>query len=252
MANRAVVFVLIGVAVAGLSFLITRKVRSQAVDSWRPFLAVGVERLYSGNDPVHPKTVWYSMYARRGDGSDAQVWSVTSPNGELVESRGFSDVASGRKVSVETLTRSKTTYKLSQSEVGAPSTNCTNDPNAQRKRILGYEVERVEEQSSFPNGKMTVERWQAPALNCYSLRERVTFPPETAFAPSPHNEIEVTLVVEGQPPLSMFEDPPDYVERSPSQLNDEYARKFPGHRVFANPKLFDDAYYAQRPTRYEY
>jgi hypothetical protein len=117
------------------------------------------------------------------------------------------------------------------------------DPNAERSRILGYEVVHVKDVSQSRLGKWITDEWQAPALNCFVLRSTVILQKNETGAGSP-NEKEVTLLIEGPPAESMFAIPADYTERSPAQIDEEYGRLFPGQFLFGS-KLFDDSYHAR-------
>jgi hypothetical protein len=232
------------------SFLIAHRMKSQSVrSSRRPFIARGVEKHFATKGDAGPVKVSYTRFARRSDGSWVEVVTIESPHGETGELTSFWDVASGRQGYLEPFTRSAVTLYLAPGEmrdeinrsVSCPS--AVNAITAEHERILRYDVVKITEQYRAPNnGSETIEAWVAPDLDCYHLREF------DSRSDGPHNEIEVTDLTEGEPPTDMFDVPPEYVERSPSQLSAEWAARF-GEQFWRNEsqaKRLDQRYYAHQ------
>lgn len=248
--KRAVLIVATALAALTGSFLIARRAKSQAVHSpRRAFIAHGVERHFASKGDTGPVNVDHISYARKSDGSWVQVANIESPDGEVGDLTSFVDVASSRHVDLEPFTRSAMTFYLSPSELRqevGQSGSCPTAVSAaggERERILGYDVVRLTEKNRAPNnGKEIIEAWVAPELNCYPLRK------SGSLSDGPHNEIEVTDLTEGQPPPTMFDVPPEYVERSPSQLSAEWAARF-GQEFWhdeSTAKRLDQRYYAHQ------
>jgi hypothetical protein len=96
------------------------------------------------------------------------------------------------------------------------------DGSESTEQLLGHAVVRVEEKLKAVH---TVS-WVAPDLDCFPLRQSVTFL-NTQHAGLHHEDV-VTKIEERDPPSSMFAVPLDYTERSPLELQAEYARKYGG------------------------
>lgn len=100
------------------------------------------------------------------------------------------------------------------------------DGNRALSTILGYSVVRVEESDNVER----VVRWVAPDLDCYPLEKTTWF-----LEPRRGGDFQETIVDKiepGEPPTSLFMVPSDYTERSPLQIESEYATKFSGHPFF--------------------
>jgi hypothetical protein len=159
------------------------------------------------------------------------------------------DVASGRHVELETFTNSSMTFYLTPSELphevdlAGSCARAISAAPAEHERILGHDIIKLTEENRAPNnGKEVIEAWVAPELNCYPLRE------SDSLSYGPHNEIEVADLTEGEPPSAMFDVPPDYVERSPSQLSADWAARFgqPFLHDESTVKRLDERYYAHQ------
>ncbi len=249
--KRVAGFALVGLGAAVSSMLASYCINSAATPHARAFLAEVVERRFSEEDGPGEGDVFYSVYARRSDGSEAIVSVTRAPGGDSANSAEIRDIRSRTRVALEPFTQSKTSYRLSPAELQGleqPRRVCSSSPNPERSRILGYDIVRVRQEVVSPDGtKETFDSWLAPALNCYALRASAAFwDPSSGFQHGPHNETEVTVVIEGIPQEAVFDIPRSYVERSPSQVNEEYLKRFPGNPLFPmGAKPFDDAYYAQ-------
>ncbi|HEY6290188.1 MAG TPA: hypothetical protein VI455_01320 [Terriglobia bacterium] len=92
--------------------------------------------------------------------------------------------------------------------------------------MLGYDTVVVQTAKPLAPGE-TIERteWRAPALDCFTLKEVSAF--RQPDSRSTRTTREALLVAEGEPSASLFEIPVGYVERTPSELFAERARRFP-------------------------
>lgn len=238
------------VGVLGVSFVVSYTATS-GFPSGKPFTAQSVTKCFSKEGDEGLVEVRHTTYARKSDGSWVESQEIVSPQGESGKMTEIWDATSRSFIALEPFTRSSTTYYYTESEVqnsdvpgleSCPS--AVNSPAAEHAQMLGYDVVKVVEESAGPHGsEETMVAWVAPELGCYSLRRS-----ESGLHGS-HNEIQVTSVTEGEPPAEMFEVPAEYVERSPSQLSDEWEAKF-GERFWgANEditKRMDQRYHAHQ------
>lgn len=157
----------------------------------------------------------WDLLARRGDGS--VVMMRKNVNNESAEIRRIWNIRERRSISVDPLTRSLLTSDLSAPEIAylaAPGANCREHnphlkPTGERAQILGFDTVHLSGQP--PGADFRVDRWSAPALNCFVMREELTSP---AF-----RQVRSTLEVRlGEPDPSLFEIPAGYVERPPSEI----------------------------------
>ena len=227
-ARRMVWPLIIMFGALGASFVITYSLRSQSlVPHSRAFVAWGDVRHFATKGDSGPSKLHKTIFARKADGSWVEITATGSPAGKMGELRTFWDVASGKEVTLEPATKSAMTYFLTPEEMRAKigdSESCppeVENPTAQHERILGYDALKATEGDPGPHGsEQFVEAWVVRELGCYALRR------SEVWTDGPHNQIETTRVSEIQPPAWMFEVPPGYVERSPSQLSNEWAAKF--------------------------
>jgi hypothetical protein len=235
----------------GASFVISYSLRSQSsVPHSRAFVAWGFVKRFAAKGDEGPSKDSQTIFARKGDGSWADIITAQSPSGETGELRTFWDAASGRQVTLEPVTKSAMTYFLTATEMRTKIENSEScpvgveSPTARHERILGYDAVNVTEEGPAPRlSKMLVEAWVVRELGCYALRR------SEVWTDGPHNQFETTRVSEMQPPAWMFEVPPDYVERSPSQLSNEWAAKF-GQGFLGDSALatMEKKYDAHRPS----
>jgi hypothetical protein len=91
--------------------------------------------------------------------------------------------------------------------------------------LLGYRVVRLSSVSQDTGGEEFVrEDWQAPDLNCGSLR--LVFGRRDAQGKTRVLQtVEATMITPGEPDPKLFEVPANYTERSPSEAWAEFARR---------------------------
>ena len=277
--NRRVVGPLIVILAAGASFMTSHRFKSLSLASPRKvllarglagflgishaskpqssafhpraFVARAVVRRFGTIGDKGPSVPDLTMFARKGDGSWAEMTTTDNPSGEVLELRTFWDVSSDREVTLEPTTKSVMTYFLTPQEMHTKvedSLTCppaVKSPTAQHQRILGYDAVNATEEDPGSRHNQYFVAWVAPELGCYALRRSET------RSDGPHNEFEATSITEGEPPAWMFQVPADYVERSPSELSAEWAARFgqpfwPDHNVLATA---DRKYFAHRPKQ---
>ena len=221
--------------VLGASFLIGYRAQSQSNEALlRGFVAHQREEYHPRNAGLPPK-VTHRTVAVRSDGSRAETYSVTTPAGMIEHVRSISDLRKRTWTKTEPSTKSLATFHLTDSEIRdrRHSQNLCSSSEislakksasevATRAVMLGFGVIPVKVRES----RHSVSRWVAPELNCYALRET---------AVSEHGsrtEFQVEKLEIGDPPDAMFEGPPDYVERSPAEIEALYLAKYPGHPLF--------------------
>lgn len=134
------------------------------------------------------------------------------------------DIRLRKRVSIDNLTRSLTSYALSDKavrELTRPFRACPDEHNAQRSVLLGYDVVKFVKVL----GDARVESWLAPALNCLELKYTV-FRGVDRGQGMPATIVEAKSVVVGEPDATLFAVPSDYSERSPSQVIAEHDRLY--------------------------
>jgi hypothetical protein len=238
------VAVVVAAAAAWLTFWSFRATRAQG-RGWVPFVAVIVERQYQSTLRA-PVRVQDSVYARRSDGSTVEdVKKQIMPNGGWADLRIVMDYGTATRTSIDPSTESLTSYHYPATAIArlaAPPTVCSSDPTAKHTLILGYDAVAVERALAGPRpdwGKAT--DWEAPQLNCFPLMETVEFGGGAGTLTR-----EALLVKEGDPPPVLFEIPSGYVERAPSEVMAERARRFPADEAAqaaaSQSQALDDAY----------
>jgi len=101
--------------------------------------------------------------------------------------------------------------------------------------MLSYDVAHVIKKE---DDDVSLDNWVAPALDCYAVQET------EVFRSGSRNTRNVYKIASGEPPEAFFEIPPEYIPRSPQQLENEYKFRF-GASFWREPAAFN----AQR--RYE-
>jgi hypothetical protein len=170
------------------------------------------------------------FYGVRSDGSTVEVRRSAAPDGTPVEQRIIEDLSGLRRISVDGLTESVTTYSISAraaASKAAKPESCTSAAPAAHSTLLGYDVVRDAQElpAPAPGAKHRVESWRAPALNCLALDERL-------FRTDNGHEIlvtvrQVTSINQQEPDPQLFTPPKGFIERSPGDVLAEFARRYP-------------------------
>jgi hypothetical protein len=244
MMKNKLVLTLTSVGLAFGTFFLVRQLQWKAAAYAGPnYVATFVERQF---DPSTGKEIQSENTLRAAsDQGTVEVLQRKSPVGDLVEIRKIVFFNAAKRVVLNPMTESLTTYKLPAREVNAyraAKAKCTDDFNPPTEIILGYMTQRhvyplPDHAWSVP---MVWEEWRAPALNCLALRSRITVKATGIVA----NSSEVAFVLLGEPPANLFEVPQNYTERSPSEVFAEFARRFPGQPASEarSSQVLDEAY----------
>jgi len=219
--------------VASAGFFLTRTLTIKSQQSgFTPFTATMESRSYNPDGTL--SSSHQRLYAVRSNGTKIEILKIPTPDGRLTDGKSVTDLDAGLMVSAVEATESLITHPLRAETVAkyrrAP-TACTSDPTAEHSKILGYDVVRVKREWHVAGRFTLVDKWVAPALNCFALKSTSTGGAEGEPASYPYVQ-EVLFVLPGEPSPSLFEIPVGYVERSPSEMNAEFERRFPGHSIF--------------------
>lgn len=194
-------------------------------------MAVQVEKRYDGSGVEHYQET--RIYAVRQDGSSVWVSRRPAPNGELRTIGDIIDIKSGRVVSVDGFTQSTVTRSLSTGELASSQKidhHCES-VGGEHSILLGRGVVAVTTNRPMQGRASQTVEWQAPSLDCFALSSTSTLsiPADKVIAKT---TVETQFLIPGEPPNDLFTIPSAYVERSPSQVGDEFARRF-GSRPFS-------------------
>ncbi len=219
-------FAVVGVACAA-TVLITIRVYSQPSSHAEFTAKVRVDHhRYPGGEYVKTEEV---VKAYRQDGSSVQSRQLQAPDGRAVEQRTVRDLGAGREVVADGLTDSLTTYPLKPAQAAAQreaDTSCRS-AGGERKTILGFEAVLVtQDLPGPPDSVRRLESWRAPILGCFSLQEAYLMGSPGGAALTVVNESRVLEVKAGSPDPSLFAIPAGYTERSPSEVVQEYSRRY--------------------------
>ncbi len=215
------------------AFLVARRLqlRSSTSDP-SPLTATIIEERYSPGS-TQPSYVEYSLSAVRSDGSWAVISRRQAPDGRWVEMKLVTSLASGTRITVDPTTESLVTFKLSKGAASffqSQRVACGKVPNPQRSTLLGYDVVELTEPFGPPEGTDTVTRWLAPSLGCFPLKEVYDIAAEGGGRWKTVRQ--ALFVIPGEPSADLFNIPGNYTERSPSELNAEFKRRYPGQHAF--------------------
>lgn len=233
MRTRVVVLTLLSVSAASLTCLMI-KTHPVLAAQFRlgektPFIAQQVTRMFD-RDGVQRHMI-VSVVAQREDGS----WVEDRLTGDLQPTGGRKivfDVSAGTRTSVFSSVKAKTTYKLTAEEIARATgsdTGCMNSmedlgflktqpERTEHTTFLGIPVVKVLMEGVLPGGaERTLERWLAPSLNCYPLKE-VSTRKAQGQAAGARTVTEVLSVKRISPPAALFSIDAGLVEKQPSQV----------------------------------
>lgn len=199
-----------------------------AISKVRAFTATRTVAKFRTGSGV-PFGVKNGIVAVRSDGSHAELEERRDPTGSdrVLYLKKITDVIKAQQVVVDPWSESRVTYPRSPEGTAymaaKPQTTCAGEPEG---KLLGYPVVLLEETKDLPAGpKVQTRSWLAPGLDCYPLRREMRFSRDG-------KEFQLTIeavssVVEGAPESWLFEVPANYVERSPSEVIAENAKRYP-------------------------
>lgn len=216
------------IAVVAVSVLIGRAVYSQQ-NKPRPVpLTAVVRESFARSPETGFGKLEYKVFAVRGDGSSAEARDVQSPDGRVFTQQMIVDLTAGERRVYDGLTGSRTTYRIPEDTLRWMRTArkaCTGVSDA---ALLGVPVLKDVSHPAQGNEtaeKVTVTAFRAPAWDCLPLKEVR----ETQREGGPRwttNLRDVLSVAPGEPEAKWFEIPASAVERSPSEVFAEYARRY--------------------------
>jgi hypothetical protein len=232
------------IAALGVAQMVPRSVRT--------FTATVSEEHYAAGSTV-PWFKFTDTVAVRKDGSHVNARHVTSPaDGKTVYRLSITDIPSRRTVVVDPLSESLSTRPLQQKSVDRLEIKATSScPGQPAGKLLGFNVNLEETHKTYP-GTPTFTRhvrtWASPDQDCFPLRQ------ETHSVSDDGNEDfavrSVSLLTQGDPPAWLFAIPTEYVERAPTEMFAEQARRYPQRYSQPDPSThaLDEVYNAaQKP-----
>ncbi|HWB86289.1 MAG TPA: hypothetical protein VG675_19255, partial [Bryobacteraceae bacterium] len=191
-----------------------------------------------------------TVFAFAETGKRVEIRQVTNPAGQSAEQRIVTDPNAHTRIVADGLTQLLTTTHMNHQNAArytAKPSKCTGDAVPEHLSLLGYDVVKsVVLRTTQSGSTWKTESWNAPALDCFPLREIVTI--QKAAQPAVVTNVrEATNVVLGTPPASSFEIPAGYVERPPSGVMAEFSRRYPDHPTsLTGLDQSDVAYYKQQ------
>jgi len=233
-------------AVCGFLLAVSGKAQLSGA-TYVPFTAHMVEEHFTDASAAQPTEVTDITYGRRSSGSEVSFTSFHGPDGQIGQLVYILDVSSSKEIQLEPFTKSSMTFYLSPKDLNQrlDSRGCSanTDEMGEHSKLLGYDVVRYREKEGSSYRYTTQDAWVAPYLACFALKQIDA----TNFGP--WNRTTVLSIIEGEPPSSMFDIPPEYVERSPSQLNTAWGAIFHGSQFWSDGALanVEQHYYRQRP-----
>jgi hypothetical protein len=243
----------IAVVFIGVGGVLLAKRQEKPTPPADSFTATQIEAFYEGEDPIVVLTRT-STVAIRSDGSYAQMSHFTDPSGSVRTwvRRGITDIAAREFVSVDPFSESVSTYPMTPPDAAQESKRfngtCDGEPGG---KMLGFEV--LVNHSTVAEPKQIIDRvvrsyWLAPELRCFPLRSEIFLYSKGML--TQRTIKTVTSVKVGEPPSWVFERPPNYVERAPSEANREAERRYPNHdcckNISAGAEEEDKNYYERR------
>jgi hypothetical protein len=226
----------------GLAQIVPRSVRT--------FTATVSEEHYASGSNVP----WFSFtetVAVRRDGSHVKARHISSPaDGKIVYRLAITDTSSRRTVVVDPLTESLSTRPLQQKVADKLMVKATSScPGQPTGKLLGFNVNLEETHKTEGNFKRDVRTWASPDLDCFPLRQETHFVAEDGK--EDFSVRSVSLLTQGDPPAWLFTVPTSYVERSPTQMLAEQARRYPQRYSPPDPSthVLDDVYNAAQQVK---
>jgi hypothetical protein len=212
-------------------FIVTRRARSQD-QPHKAFTAFQVEKRYVGSSIERYRED--KIYAVRTDGSWMWMAHRPGPDGRLYDMGEIYDLSRRLITTVDGLTQSVQTDKLSDESVASYKViDRTCQSATERALIVGRDVFKVP--TPRDASQTDAVDWRAPDLDCFSLQAEHT---KWGFSAKvlARTTTETVFVVVGDPSPSLFLIPSSYVERSPAQAAEEYQRRF-GEAAFPKEVL---------------
>ena len=202
--------------------LATRTGRAQVPATRASFSATGITKYYDASAALRRTEAW--ILAKKPDGSSARATLSRDDHPDQI--RTVVNVPAGWRVSIDPLSESVTTYKLTESEkkeLSADVPSCPTSDSSTNSTFLGYPTVLDHEQKILGSRQIDEDKWLAPSLNCLALkRSYKVFDSGKLVGQTTE---EVVSLSAGAPDPSLFEVPTNYTERSPSEAMAERARR---------------------------
>lgn len=211
-----------------------------------PFTATIIDSHYSPGSS-EPKASETYVVAMRADGVEVTIRSSQFQGKTYERSQIFNPIAKTR-VSVEPITRSRTTYYLPNPAVsGLLSVReaCSQANDLPVSTTLGARAVLMKSSAHDPMAR--VDQWQAPDLGCLVLRETWHQQDPATGIVYNYRVIAATQLRRGDPDPALFEIGADFVERSPSQVMRIMAQLRHYHFDSQTGARLDRAYFNNRP-----
>jgi hypothetical protein len=255
---RLIRFVLLTVAVGGMSFVIVRSLRTNSLLAARTPAFV-VRAVDQRTDTGRAAELRDHIHAVREDGSWVDI-SIRTNDPRRFQSKSLTLIPQRRYLVVSEEAQSSSTFGLSEARAlheksGPVDPTCVKGGDGtgklkmtRRDTLLGYDVVVLQEDTA----REKRELWQTPRLGCFPLRSTTVFLDDAGRVVSRQDrqEIVATSVQLGEPAAELFVVPAGYTERSPSQMNVELHRRRTGKLPELTGHMtqqMDRNYYASRP-----
>ena len=140
MLRRAVLVSVLTIIVAAGSSLLVKNLLLSQRRGRTPFTATETKRMYG---ETQLRWTWENVYAVRSDGSKSITRRIPDPNGQIKDQVEIQDVESGQRTIVDEMTGSLSTTVMGEkavSDLRMRPGRCTDNPQAERRKVLGYEV----------------------------------------------------------------------------------------------------------------
>jgi hypothetical protein len=233
MSKRLFMYLTVFLVVCVMSFIVTRRVRTQDV-SHKAFTAVQIEKRYDGAGVEQSEET--RLYAVRSDGSSVMFNRRPGPDGRFYQIGSVYDVARRTVTTIDGLTESTTTENMGAGALEFRKSierNCTS--GSEHSKVMGWDAVKMNKMADTPGRLAEWTEWAAPDLDCFVLSSTAVLSIPKG-SPVARNTTETQFLMVGEPQASLFVAPQTYKERSPSEVADEYARRF-GERPFGDSVL---------------
>lgn len=211
-----IVFAGCGVLVLTLTML-KRSVKAQTSSPGAEFSVTIVTKYFDSNKSLARTDT--ESYAQRTDGSFArELITKTRAPGDNTPGgmKVIQDVSLRTRVTVDLVGNSKTTYRLSPSDLKVIQRRqmCDNTEGSP-ETILGQRAYHVVSDIQHGETEIHEDKWVAPDLGCFPLRRSYTKRYQGKLLGSTIRQVSSVIV--GTPDPNLFDIPQNLKERSPSQ-----------------------------------
>jgi hypothetical protein len=220
---------------------------SQLAKPVRPFTAQYTKNYYTASGELKKTDV--TLYVRASDRSTSSEVTEMFPIRKQLMTE-IVDMHTGQRTYLERRTRSVTRFRYLRDELmgsiaSLSSESCPADvANLEKSGVFfGYQTLHS---VSREDPAWVEEKWVVPELECFAVKQLDYL--IVNGATGAHNEKIVTSIAEGEPAPDLITVPTDYVERSPTQVDEELGRQRPGE-VFWGPvvvKRMEDKYWRRK------